>query len=76
MAVNETMVVFALPLEPPAGLSKLTAAAYRVQAQQAWIEYCESNGRSYSGENGAAIREADAAELKSLISVCDHMKGA
>ena len=27
--------------------------------QQKWIEGCESNGKSYTGPNGGAIRQAD-----------------
>lgn len=32
--------------------------------QRAWIEYCERNGRSYTGPNGPAIRQADLNELR------------
>lgn len=31
----------------------------QIQKQQKWIENCESNGKSYTGENGIAIRQAD-----------------
>lgn len=34
--------------------------------QRQWIESCEKNGRSYTGPNGTAIREADEAELHRL----------
>lgn len=34
--------------------------------QQRWIEECEANGVSYTGENGHAIRQADHAELTRL----------
>lgn len=38
----------------------------RILKQRAWIEWCESNGRSYEGENGSKIREADLSVLRSL----------
>lgn len=34
--------------------------------QRKWIEHCESNGRSYTGPNGQAIREADEQELERI----------
>lgn len=34
-----------------------------ITKQQKWIEGCEANGKSYTGENGPAIRAADNAQL-------------
>jgi hypothetical protein len=34
--------------------------------QRAWIESCESNGKSYTGPNGVAIRRADREALQSI----------
>lgn len=34
--------------------------------QQRWIEWCESNERSYTGPRGELIRAADYAELRRL----------
>ncbi len=31
----------------------------QITKQQKWIEDCESNGISYAGPNGGAIRQAD-----------------
>lgn len=31
----------------------------QITKQQKWIEGCESNGKSYTGPNGGAIRQAD-----------------
>ncbi len=39
---------------------------FLVDEQRKWIERCEANGRSYTGPNGQAIREADEAELRRL----------
>lgn len=49
-------------------MSKRAWYANQVARQRAWIESCESNGRSYTGRNGQAIREADEAELRRLES--------
>lgn len=38
----------------------------RLHEQRKWIEKCESSGRSYTGPNGQAIRQADEAELQKL----------
>jgi hypothetical protein len=35
-------------------------------AQRKWIESCESNGKSYTGPNGAEIRRADRLHLQSI----------
>lgn len=34
--------------------------------QHKWIEDCEANGKSYTGENGPAIRNADNDHLITL----------
>lgn len=34
--------------------------------QKKFIEYCENNGRSYTGPNGLSIREADINELQKI----------
>jgi hypothetical protein len=34
--------------------------------QQGWISWCESNGMSYTGQNGESVRSADYAELRRL----------
>lgn len=45
------------------GLKGVARCLDRIQKQQAWIDACEANGRSYTGENGEAIRQADRDEL-------------
>ena len=53
-----------LKLDPPKQrMTALERASHYLNAQRKWIEHCES-GRSYTGPNGKAIREADYAELK------------
>jgi hypothetical protein len=39
-----------------------------IAAQERWIEQCVDNGVSYSGANGAAIKEADEHRLIELIA--------
>lgn len=48
----------------PAGLKGAARCRAYIQKQQKWIADCEANGRSYTGENGDAIRKADLAELR------------
>lgn len=38
----------------------------QIRKQQKWIEGCEANGKSYTGENGVAIRQADNNHLREL----------
>jgi len=38
----------------------------RIFKQRKWIEDCEANGKSYTGENGRAIFAADMGELHRL----------
>ena len=38
----------------------------QITSQQTWIESCESNGKSYTGPNGGAIRQADVNHLLEL----------
>jgi len=38
----------------------------QITKQQKWIESCESNGKSYTGSNGGAIRQADNDCLRQL----------
>lgn len=37
--------------------------------QKNFIEWCENNGKSYTGPNGPAIKQADLNELKRLESL-------
>lgn len=46
------------------GLTGIARCRDRIAKQRSWIESCEANGRSYTGENGDAIRKADLDELK------------
>ena len=45
-------------------LMKIHKARQRVREARKWIEDCEANGVSYTGENGWAIRRADERALK------------
>jgi hypothetical protein len=46
-------------------------ALYMVVHQRKWIEWCESNGMSYAGNNGVAIRNADRNELRAWEFRCE-----
>jgi len=48
-----------------------------IRDQRRWIENCNSNEVSYSGENGPAIRQADRNQLDHLETrlkdlICSH----
>lgn len=57
-----------IALSEPPKLRGRELDLHRVDQQRKWIEFCESNGRSYAGPNGQAIREADERELRILES--------
>ena len=46
----------------------------QITKQQKWIEGCESNGRSYTGSNGGAIRQADNARLRQLEAELNDLR--
>ncbi|KKL90088.1 hypothetical protein LCGC14_1908170 [marine sediment metagenome] len=48
-------------------INRKTYLRNQISKQRRWIEDCEDNGVSYTGENGVAIREADTNYLKKLI---------
>lgn len=52
------------PLDIPRGLKGRERVIALISHQRQWINWCENNGKSYTGENGRAIREADEAVLR------------
>ncbi len=53
-------------LDPPKGARGKNLLVALVDSQRRWIEYCEANGVSYTGENGPAIARADLDALRKL----------
>lgn len=63
-----------IPLDPPKTAKGKRLYRMLVDSQKAWIAYCESNGKSYSGPNGQSIKQADLDELKNLENRLNNFK--
>ncbi len=53
-----------IKLDPPRRARGRALVLSMIEHQQKWIARCEANGRSYTGPNGAAIRQADLSNLR------------
>ena len=56
-------------LDPSPRLRGRALVQKLLESQQRWIQECETNGRSYAGPNGDAIRRADQDELRRLENI-------